>query len=83
MIFCARVEVNLKAGHADPEGETIKGSLRDLNYNIIKVNTSKIYQIFFHANSEEEAKVAVDEMCKRLLANPVKDDYKYEIAEST
>jgi len=83
MIFQARIEVNLKAGHADPEGETIKGSLRDLNYEIIKVGTAKLYEISLHANSKEEAKAAIDEMCKRLLANPVKDDYKYEIAEAT
>ena len=83
MIFRARIEVNLKAGHADPEGETIKGSLRDLNYEVIKVGTAKLYEISFHANSKEEAKIAVDEMCKRLLANPVKDDYKYKIAEVT
>jgi len=83
MIFRARIEVNLKAGHADPEGETIKGSLRDLNYEVIKVDTAKLYEVSLHANSKEEAKAAIDEMCKRLLANPVKDEYKYEIAEET
>ncbi len=83
MIFHTRVEVNLKAGHADPEGETIKGSLKDLNYEVVKVSTAKVYEISFHANSEEEAKAAIEEMCKRLLANPIKDDYKYEMAEST
>jgi phosphoribosylformylglycinamidine synthase PurS subunit len=83
MIFRARIEVNLKAGHADPEGEAIKGSLRDLNYEVVKVSTAKLYEISFHANSKEEAKVTVDEMCRRLLANPVKDDYNYEIAEAT
>jgi len=83
MIYRARIEVSLKAGHADPEGEAIKGSLKDLNYEVIKVGTAKLYQVSFHANSKEEAKVTVDEMCKRLLANPVKDDYKYEIAEAT
>jgi len=81
MKFHASVEVNLKPGHSDPEGETTKQSLSELNYAVHSVNVSKVYELVFEAKSLAEAKRQVDEMCKRLLANPVKDNYRFEIEE--
>ena len=82
MKFRARIEVNLKPGHSDPEGETTKQSLSELNYAVHSVNVSKVYEIVLEAKSLAEAKKQVDEMCKRLLANPVKDNYCFEIEET-
>jgi phosphoribosylformylglycinamidine synthase PurS subunit len=81
MKFHARVEVNLKPGHSDPEGETTKQSLSELNYAVHSVNVSKVYELVLEAKSVAEAQRQVDEMCKRLLANPVKDNYRFEIEE--
>jgi phosphoribosylformylglycinamidine synthase PurS subunit len=82
MKFRARIEVNLKPGHSDPEGVTTKQSLSELNYAVHSVNVSKVYEIVLEAKSLAEAKKQVDEMCKRLLANPVKDNYRFEIEET-
>lgn len=82
MLWKADVEVNLKSGHSDPEGETTTRSLRELNYPVKKVRVSKLYSITLEAHSEEEAKHVVEEMCKRLLANPTKDDYLIKVEES-
>ncbi|MBS7624510.1 MAG: phosphoribosylformylglycinamidine synthase subunit PurS [Candidatus Bathyarchaeia archaeon] len=81
MRYVARVEVSLKPGHSDPEGETTRDALVELKYPIESVRVSKVYEIIFEAESIDEAKVKVEEMCRRLLANPVKDDYKYSIEE--
>ncbi len=81
MKFRAKVEVALKPGHSDPEGETTKQALEELKYPVKSVNVSKVYEVALEAESEEEAKRLVDEMCKRLLANPVKDNYRIEIEE--
>ncbi len=81
MKFHARVEVDLKPGHSDPEGETTKQSLSELNYVVHSVNVSKIYELVLEAKNLAEAKRQVDEMCKQLLANPVKDNYHFEIEE--
>jgi len=81
MLYKARVEVSLKPGHSDPEGETTARSLRELGYPVRRVSVSKVYTIFLEAGSREEAEEKVDEMCRRLLANPTKDDYKFEIEE--
>jgi phosphoribosylformylglycinamidine synthase PurS subunit len=81
MKFHAKVAVNLKPGHSDPEGEMTKQSLSELNYAVHSVNVSKIYKLVLEAKDLVEAKRQVDELCKRLLANPVKDNYYFEIEE--
>ncbi|MCD6469292.1 phosphoribosylformylglycinamidine synthase subunit PurS [Candidatus Bathyarchaeota archaeon] len=82
MKYVARVEVGLKPGHSDPEGETTRDALIELNYRVYSVKVSKIYEVVLEASSLDDAKAKVEEMCKRLLANPVKDDYKYVIEEA-
>ena len=81
MEYLARVEVSLKLGHSDPEGETTKKALSELDYPVKAVNVSKVYTIRLEASSSKNAKQKVDEICRRLLANPVKDDYTFEIEE--
>jgi phosphoribosylformylglycinamidine synthase len=80
-MYQAKVEVRLKPGHSDPEGETVAEALKDLMYPVETVKVSKVYRIMLDADSEEEAKKKVDEMCRRLLANPTKDDYSFTIEE--
>jgi phosphoribosylformylglycinamidine synthase len=82
MKFRARIEVGLKPGHSDPEGETTRQSLEELNYTVKSVGVSKVYEIRLEARNKDEAKKLVDEMCKRLLSNPVKDNYYFEIEEA-
>jgi len=82
MRYRAKVEVKLKPGHSDPEGETTRQSLVELNYSIKSVGVSKVYEIELDARSLSAAKRLVDEMCRRLLANPVKDNYHFEIEEA-
>jgi len=82
MTYRAKIEVGLKPGHSDPEGEMTSQSLRELKYLVKSVSVSKVYEVYFEANSREEAEKQVDEMCRRLLANPTKDNYKFEIEEA-
>jgi phosphoribosylformylglycinamidine synthase len=81
MKFQAIVYVSLKSGYSDPEGETTASALRGLGYKVNQVRSSKAYEITLEAESMEEAKAAVDEMCRRLLTNPKKDDYRFEFRE--
>jgi phosphoribosylformylglycinamidine synthase PurS subunit len=81
MMYRARIEVSLKPGHSDPEGEMTAQSLKELKYSVKTVGVSKVYTITFEAESRENAEKAVEEMCKRLLANPTKDNYSYKIEE--
>jgi phosphoribosylformylglycinamidine synthase PurS subunit len=81
MIFDANIEVSLKPGHSDPEGEMTGQSLRELKYCVKSVSVRKVYEVYFEADSRKEAEKQVEEMCRRLLANPTKDDYRFEIEE--
>jgi len=81
MRFRAHVEVRLKPGHSDPEGDTAAKSLRDLKYGVERVRVVKVYEVTFEADSLQRAEEEVEEMCRRLLANPVKDAYHYDVVE--
>jgi len=81
MIYRLRIEVSLKSGHSDPEGETTASLLKELGYKVDAVNVSKVYRIVLEAESRREAEMKVDEMCRRLLANPTKDNYAIMIEE--
>jgi phosphoribosylformylglycinamidine synthase PurS subunit len=81
MIYRVKIEVNLKPGHSDPEGETTARLLKELGYKADAVSVGKVYNVVLEAVSRKEAKKIADEMCKRLLANPTKDDYAIVIEE--
>jgi phosphoribosylformylglycinamidine synthase len=81
MKYRAKIEVSLKPGHSDPEGETTARLLKELGYRIQAANVSKVYTLILEAESRKEAERKIDEMCKRLLANPTKDNYAVVIEE--
>ncbi len=81
MKFKAFVYVTLKKGYSDPEGETTSDALRGLGYPVDSVRASKAYEVYFKADDLEGAESLIDEMCQRLLTNPTKDDYRYELVE--
>ncbi|TRO53931.1 phosphoribosylformylglycinamidine synthase, purS protein [Candidatus Bathyarchaeota archaeon] len=81
MKYRAKIEVSLKPGHSDPEGETASRLLKELGYEVDAVDVSKVYNILLKAKTASEAKVRAEEMCKRLLANPTKDNYTIAIEE--
>jgi phosphoribosylformylglycinamidine synthase PurS subunit len=81
MIYRAKIEVSLKPGHTDPEGNTTQRLLQELGYKVSAVNVSKSYSVQIQALSLQEAKAKAEEMAKRLLANPTKDNYYIAVEE--
>jgi len=81
MIYRAKIEVSLKPGHTDPEGNTTQRLLTELGYTVTSVNVSKTYNIQLQAPTIKEAKAKAEEMAKRLLANPTKDNYTITVEE--
>ena len=81
MKYRAKIEVSLKPGHSDPEGETAARLLKELGYGVNAVNVSKVYTILLEAQALSEAKAKAEDMCKRLLANPTKDNYTIAVEE--
>ncbi len=83
MKYLAKVYVSLKPTVNDPEGLTIRGGLHSLGYESIEsVRSGKFFQIVLEAESENEATDKVDGMCKQLLANPVIEQYEFELDDA-
>jgi phosphoribosylformylglycinamidine synthase len=82
MKYRLKIEVSLKPGHSDPEGETTADLLKELGYKVKAVNVGKVYSVILEASSRKEAQSEAVEMCKRLLANPTKDDYAISVEET-
>jgi len=78
--FTAKIEVKFKAGVLDPQGETIKHALLNLNYSDIEsVKTGKLFWVELESESIASARKTVKELSDRLLANPVIEDFEVEI----
>ena len=72
-----KVIVTLKNGVLDPQGKAIQQTLNGMNYSEVKeVRQGKYFDIEVNTSDEKNAKVKVEEMCKKLLANLVIEDYK-------
>ena len=69
--------VTLKEGVLDPQGKAIQQTLNGMNFSDVKqVRQGKYFDIEVGETDENKAKSKVDEMCKKLLANLVIEDYK-------
>ena len=78
----AKVYVTPKKAILDPQGKAIANSLHTLNYNEVgDVRMGKYLEIQLHRLSRSQAEQRVEEMCRRLLANLVIEDFRFEIIE--
>jgi phosphoribosylformylglycinamidine synthase len=74
-----RVSVNRKAGLSDPEGVETLRALNDLGFTAVdEVHFGRIITLEVDGNDPAAALPQVTEMCERLLANPVIEDYTIE-----
>jgi phosphoribosylformylglycinamidine synthase PurS subunit len=78
----AVVYVKLKDGVLDPQGSTIKRSLEDMSYQGIEdVRSGKIFEITFLKDEKRKPEELIDEICRKLLTNPVIEKYNFEIVK--
>jgi phosphoribosylformylglycinamidine synthase len=79
--FKARVTVTLKNGVLDPQGKAIEGALGALGFSGIgHVRQGKVFDIELDSGSRKQAEADLKEMCEKLLANTVIEDYAVELA---
>ena len=72
-----KVIVTLKDGVLDPQGKAIQQTLNGMSFSEVKeVRQGKYFDIEVSSNDEKKAKAKVEEMCKKLLANLVIEDYR-------
>jgi phosphoribosylformylglycinamidine synthase len=76
----AKVYITLKKGVLDPQGKTIKQALEHLEYKGIEdIRLGKYIEITLNGKSKSEAEREIKDMCEKLLANTVIEDYRFEI----
>lgn len=74
------VEVRLRPGIADPEGSTIERALPSLGFTGVHgVRMGKAIRFGVEAEHEAEARTTAEELCRRLLANPVLEDARIDV----
>jgi phosphoribosylformylglycinamidine synthase subunit PurS len=82
-MFKAKVYVTLKAGVLDPQGHAVLQSLHSLRFEEVQdVRIGKFMEVELEVKSKEEARSRMTDMCERLLANPVIEDYTFELIQT-
>jgi phosphoribosylformylglycinamidine synthase len=80
MSWIARVMVTPKAGVLDPQGKAVQRSLHTLGYpEVSDVRIGRYVELRLADVSRESAESRVREMCERLLANQVIEDYRFDV----
>ncbi len=80
MKYNVEVRVSLKKGMLNPEASTIQKALALLDYKVEDTQTEDIIKFTVTAENTDIAKEQVDEMCQKLLCNPVIHDYEINIS---
>ncbi len=72
----ALIHVTLKPGVLDPQGKAIQSASASLGYTAVTaVRQGKLFEIDLETGDEPRARAVLDELCQKLLANPVIEDY--------
>ena len=81
-MYLAKVHVTLKPTVNDPQGLTIKGALHDLGFqSVSSVRVGKYMELVLQEKSRSKAEAQLEDICRRLLANPVIERYRFELEE--
>ncbi len=79
-IYEASVEIQLRKGVFDPQGQAVTGALHALGHTgVADVRVGKQLRVVLQADSEQAARQLADRMCRELLANPVLEDYRLTV----
>jgi phosphoribosylformylglycinamidine synthase len=75
-----KIYITPKKGILDPQGKTVESALHSLGYqNVSKVRIGKYIELEITNNRSQNPEKQINEMCRKLLANPVIEDYRFEM----
>ena len=81
-MYLAKIYISLKPTVNDPQGLTIKGALHNLGFTeVTSVRMGKYVEVKIEENEQNKAQEQVNEMCRKLLANPTIENYAFELKE--
>jgi phosphoribosylformylglycinamidine synthase PurS subunit len=80
--FRAAIRIQLRKQILDVQGKTVENALHSLNFNHLSdVHIGKYVELTVSAASKEDALSSVEDACKKLIANPIMEDFQIELAE--
>ena len=83
-MWLARIDVTLKPVVNDPQGLTVKGGLHRLGFEeVTDVRVGKYIEVQLEAEDEDQARSRVSEMCRKLLANHVIEDVRFQVEKAS
>jgi len=81
-VWLAQAHVRLKPGINDPQGQVIKEALHSLGFaDVAEVRVGKYMEIRIEGSGLREAEEQVEKMCRMLLANPVMENFEFQVSE--
>jgi len=82
-VLIAEIRITLKEGVLDPQGTTLRRSLETLGFaGVGDVRMGKFIRVAFEHGDRQRAEAETDAMCKKVLTNPVIEQYHYTIREA-
>lgn len=81
-MFISKINISIRKTILDPQGKAVEHSLKSLGFDTIEdTRIGKYIELKINAKSKAEAEKISEEACKKLLANPVMEDYSFEVFE--
>lgn len=81
-MYTSKINIKIRDTILDPQGKAVEHSLKSLGFNsIIDTRIGKYVELKIDALSEDDAKKITEETCKKLLANPVMEDYEFIVSK--
>jgi phosphoribosylformylglycinamidine synthase len=81
-VYLAKVRVTLRPSILDPQGKAVAHAIGTLNVGPVDdVRMGKYVEMKIRASSEAEARKITEDVCAKLLANPVMEDFTYEVSK--
>ena len=78
----ARITIRLKAGVLDPQGKAIENALAHLGHGAASgVRQGKLIEMTLDETDPDQARKSVEDMCRKVLANPVMETFDIDIVE--
>lgn len=82
-MYISKINISLRKTILDPQGKAIEHSLKSLGFDpIIDTRIGKYIELKIDTGTKQEAEKISEEACKKLLANPVMEDFTFEVIES-
>ncbi|HRI85293.1 MAG TPA: phosphoribosylformylglycinamidine synthase subunit PurS [Ignavibacteria bacterium] len=81
-MYTSKINIKIRDTILDPQGKAVEHSLKSLGFDsVTDTRIGKFIELKIDAKSEEEAKKITEETCRKLLANPVMEDYEFIVSK--